>query len=672
MRPPRLTSASPPRSGPLRAGELAEGVVLADMSLALTVVGQLVPLGGILLAAAVVPFAIVAARHRVRAVVAGAIAASAVGFLVIGTAALTALVPCAAFGALIGTAERRGWRAPRIYATGILLLWPPAALIVDVALFLLSDLRHLVLVQIRNDWRGLFHLLSNLGLDGIAEHGDDIVTWIIRYWWISIPMFLFALTLGGIWLARGLATPALRRVNAAFGDHAPEGDSVAPSAAPSPVPVTLSDVSFRYRSAATEALRDVSLTIQPSEMVVFVGPNGSGKSTLARIIADRQPATSGRVDRPGAVGLGLPGGTAFVSQRPEAQVLGVGVRDDVVWGLRNPDEVDVDAVLDRVGLRALADRETATLSGGELQRLALAAALARRPALLLSDESTAMIDAEGRAQQMTLLRELATRDGVAVVHVSHDPAEAAVADRVIALADGRIVERPPAIARRDARRRTRATPGPVIIELDGVGHIYSRATPWANRALEDVGLVVREHEAVLVVGHNGSGKSTLAWIIAGLLHPSEGIVRVEGTVGLAFQHARLQLLRPTVLDEVRVAAHVDAIAARNALIAVGLDPLVFATKRIDELSGGQMRRVVLADALAARPRVILLDEPFAGLDAQGRQELEAVLAHIRASQGIALVIVAHDRDLPPGLVDRVVELDRGRIVRDDPAEEAVT
>ena len=177
---------------------------------------------------------------------------------------------------------------------------------------------------------------------------------------------------------------------------------------------------------------------------------------------------------------------------------------------------------------------------------------------------------------------------------------------------------------------------------------------------------------MLVVGHNGSGKSTLAWIIAGLLHPSEGTVRVDGTVGLAFQHARLQLLRPTVLDEVRAAAHVDAIAAHNALVAVGLDPAEFATKRIDELSGGQMRRVVLADALAARPRVILLDEPFAGLDAQGRQELETVLADIHASQGIALVIVAHDRDLPPGLVDRIVELDRGRIVRDDPVEEAVS
>ncbi len=660
-------------SGPLRAGELAEGVVLADMSLALTVVGQLVPLGGVLLAAAIVPFAIVAARHRVRAVVAGAIAASAVGFLVIGTAALTALVPCAAFGALVGTAERRGWRAPRVYATGVLVLWPPAALIVDLALFVLSDLRHLILVQIRNDWRGLFHLLSNLGLDGAAARGDDIVTWIIRYWWISIPLFLLLLTLGGIWLARGLATPALRRVNAAFGDHAPEADPILPAvAAPSPVPVALADVTFRYRGAATDALRDVSLAIQPAEMVVLVGPNGSGKSTLARILADRQPVTSGHVERPGTVGLGVPGGTAFVSQRPEAQVLGVGVRDDVVWGLRNPHDIDVDGVLDRVGLRALADRETATLSGGELQRLALAAALARTPALLISDESTAMIDAEGRAQQMALLRELATRDHVAVVHVSHDPAEAAVADRVIALAHGRVVERPPAITARATPSRRRAISGPAVIELNQVGHIYSRSTPWANRALEGVDLVIREHEAVLVVGHNGSGKSTLAWIIAGLLHPSEGTARVDGTVGLAFQHARLQLLRPTVLDEVRAAAHVDAIVAHNALVAVGLDPREFATKRIDELSGGQMRRVVLADALAARPRVILLDEPFAGLDAQGRHELESVLADIRASQGIALVIVAHDRDLPPGLVDRIVELESGRIVRDDPVEEAVT
>jgi energy-coupling factor transport system ATP-binding protein len=656
----------------LRAEELAEAVVLADVSLALTVVGQFVPLGGVLIAAAVVPLAVVAARHRVRAVIAGAIAASVVGFLVIGTAALTAMAACAAFGALIGVADRRAWRTARIYATGIVAIWIPAAVLTDLLLLVLSKTRDLLLAQIRNEWQGLLRILKDIGLGGVATRGNDVITWIVDYWWISIPIGLLVLTVFCTWLARGLSTPALRRVRAAFGPRTDdESEAVERAGAPAPVPVTLHEVTYRYPGAAADALHGVTLSVPPHELAVIVGPNGSGKSTLARVLAGRRAPTAGLIERAGAIGLGATGGTAFVFQRPEAQVLGVGVRDDVVWGLPDPTVVDVDALLARVGLDTLADRETSTLSGGELQRLALAAALARSPALLVSDESTAMIDIEGRAQQMQLLRELAARDGVAVVHVSHDLIEAAAADRVIALNAGRVVEwSAPANGRAVAIPPRRAAIGAPVVELRGVGHIYSRGTPWAHRALEGVDLDIHEREGVLVVGRNGSGKSTLAWIIAGLLWPSEGDARREGNVGLSFQHARLQLLRPTVLDEVRAAANVDEEVASNALRAVGLEPTSFGARRIDELSGGQMRRVVLADALAAGPAVIVLDEPFAGLDARGRRELESVLTALRSTTTVALVIVAHDPELPPGLVDRVVELDDGRVVRDSTVNEA--
>src|SRR4051812_13019973 len=111
MRGPRTT----PSRG-LRPGELAEAVVLADVSLALTVLGQVVPLGGVLLIAAVVPLAVVAARHRLRAVVTGAVAAAAVGFLVIGTPAVTAMLACGTLGALVGAGDRRGWKSRRTIA----------------------------------------------------------------------------------------------------------------------------------------------------------------------------------------------------------------------------------------------------------------------------------------------------------------------------------------------------------------------------------------------------------------------------------------------------------------------------------------------------------------------------------------------------------------------------
>src|SRR5581483_6848793 len=170
---------------------------------------------------------------------------------------------------------------------------------------------------------------------------------------------------------------------------------------------------------ARAALDRVSLTVETGRFVAVTGPNRAGKSSLSRVLAGAA-LESGTIERPGAVALGRPHGTAMLFQRPESQVLGVRVRDDVVWGLRYDDAtaVDVDALLAQVGLAGLADRETSTLSGGELQRLALASALARAPALLVSDESTAMVDTAGRRRLLDLLRGLTSR-GTTVVHVTH-------------------------------------------------------------------------------------------------------------------------------------------------------------------------------------------------------------------------------------------------------------
>ena len=292
------------------------------------------------------------------------------------------------------------------------------------------------------------------------------------------------------------------------------------------------------------------MRVDPAELVAIGGRNGSGKSTLARILAGRRTPASGRVERPGPVGLGRVGGTAMVFQRPEAQVLGVRVSDDIVWGLPDASRIDVRAALARVGLQELADRETSTLSGGELQRLAVAAALVRTPRLFVSDESTAMVDAEGRAQIVALIRGLAD-DGVGVVHVTHLPNESDVADRTIVLDGGRIVATAPPVHTDEAllaRPPRPTTLGAPVLELRGVGHVYSRGTPWAKRALEGIDLAIHARESALVVGHNGSGKSTLAWIMAGLIVPSEGhalLATDDGNEPVARHVGRVCLAFPT-------------------------------------------------------------------------------------------------------------------------------
>jgi energy-coupling factor transport system ATP-binding protein len=314
------------------------------------------------------------------------------------------------------------------------------------------------------------------------------------------------------------------------------------------------------------------------------------------------------------------------------------------------------------------------LSGGELQRLAVAAALARKPRLLISDESTAMVDQHGRELLTDLFRGLAANEGLAVVHVTHRAEEAAQADHALMLDGGRLRDaQPPPHPVIDYRPGKRQL-GPPLLQLTGVGHVYSTGSPWAHRALSGIDLTIAEGEGLLIVGHNGSGKSTLAWILAGLLVPSEGwalldgepVDRRVGRVALSFQHARLQLLRNTVRSDIRAAAGVDDAAADAAIDLVGFDPSEFGERRIDQLSGGQQRRVALAGMLARRPRVLVLDEPFAGLDDSARAGLVAVLAGLHDDEGLTVVLISHDPEGAERIADRVVALDSGRIVADGP------
>jgi energy-coupling factor transporter ATP-binding protein EcfA2 len=305
-----------------------------------------------------------------------------------------------------------------------------------------------------------------------------------------------------------------------------------------------------------------------------------------------------------------------------------------------------------------------------------AAALARRPALLITDEATSMLDATGRAELTGLLRRLARSQGVTVLHITHRRQEAEGADLVVELSGGRVVcaasDCPPAEPISAVPTPTRSRRGAPLARLAGVGFVYARRSPWEHRALADVDLEVEEGEGLVVIGHNGSGKSTLAWILAGLLSPTEGEATLEdrplhecvGRVGVAFQHARLQLFRPTVFGDVAFGADLDDEMVASALREVGLDPDEMTERRIDALSGGQQRRVALAGLLVRKPRLLVLDEPLAGLDEESRTTLLGVLAQLRDHHGVATVVVSHDLEAAPGLADRLVVLDRGQLVTD--------
>ncbi|WP_406236114.1 DUF2232 domain-containing protein [Nocardia sp. NBC_01009] len=662
------SAVGPIERGPLRPIELATGAVLGGVTVGLVTIGSVIPFAAGLQLVAAVPLGLLAYRYRLRALLTATIAAALVTFVAAGIAPAIGLVSSATLAGIIGTVKRRGGGLFAVLGLAVLagLAW--AAFAVG-NLLIFSRSRNLLFDSIRNLAHGFENLAARQPqLEPLGRLAADLTDSVIASWWV---WFAAAVTVGIVlsavfsWFVLGSVLDRLADLPGRDRLDAPPDDR--PIA---PLPVTLRDVTFRYPGAAVDALHGIDLTVSIDEFVAIVGHNGSGKSTLTRLLAGHPP-TSGTVLRPGSAGLGHLGGTALVLQRPESQTLGVLVADDVVWGLSEElaAAVDIDALLREVGLDGMGDKETATLSGGQQQRLAVAAALARRPALLIADEATSMIDPEGRRDLVTLLAGLPKRHHMAVVLVTHHEADAAAADRVVHLSSGRTVEHLPAwpLPVRDARRRPMGEP---VLELRDVRHTYNRGTPWETPALHSVDLSVRRGEALLIVGGNGSGKSTLAWIMAGLIEPSSGccelagkpIAKRIGRVALAFQHSRLQMQKQTVGAEIADwgGRATGSGAVGRALDAVGLDRRL-AARSIEELSGGQAKRVVLAAIVASHPQVVVLDEPLAGLDPEGRADVVELLARLRDS-GLTLIVISHDVNDLAGVCDRTVHLQSGRIL----------
>lgn len=712
------------RRTPLAPVEIATAGILAGLTAALGLGSSALPVFALFFRiGAAIPIAMVASRMRPRTAFATALVALLLAGAIGGISTAWTTAQVGAIALAVGALRRKGVAALGVALTALLvaLIGSLGAL---ALLTLLESARELALESARTSMNGYLELVGRIpGLGGSAQLAQSRVDAFIAHWWIWAPA-LSGLRLAILLLAaHWLLSRVLERLDLADGSDPLEEAMKAPGR-PGPLPLRLRGVGYAYPGSGAPALSDIDLDID-SGFTVIVGPNGSGKSTLALILAGAAP-TRGRATRPGGAGLGRVGGTAILAQRAETQFLGETVAEDVVWGMGEEERagVDLDALLDLVGLRGQAQVAPRHLSGGMLQRLALAGALARRPALLISDESTAMIDPRGRAELLEILSALPA-SGTAVVHITHDPAEAANASRIIRLEGGRILHdgtrsdaprstgSAAAVAAAAAQgadhgrdkgraptgtrgRGTASAPSPASVPApaltgtiehlwaDRVTHSYNPGTPWERLVLSDASCIVSPGSALLITGENGSGKSTLARILVGLESPTSGrctlggvpVTRRIGEVGLARQFARLQLQRPTVgLDILSAAGYgpsvgtgrgrkgraLDSARAReliaSALAEVGL-PEELSRRNVDALSGGQMRRVVLAGLLASDPVALVLDEPFAGLDAESRAILIDVLERRRRA-GLGLVIISHDDSGLTGLCDEQLTLARG-------------
>ena len=477
----------------------------------------------------------------------------------------------------------------------------------------------------------------------------------------------------------------------------------------------LDRVTYAYPGGSAPALADVSLRVEPGELVVLAGESGSGKSSLLRAAAGLIPhfhggTFAGRLEvggmdsrDHGPAALSAVAGSLF--QDPETQIVLGTVRSELAFALEHrgwaPAAVarGVEEAALALGIGALLDRPTHELSGGELQRVALGAALAGRPQLLLLDEPTSQLDPVAGDELLGVLRRLNEEWGTAVVLAEHRLERClSLADRVVAMAGGRIttdapprafLEAEPALrtpgaelfARcglaplppsvKAARRSLRGIALPPAPEPPGRPRPARRRPPaalevaglWHERrggrtVLRDVDLRLEPGEAVALMGRNGAGKSTLLRHLAGLERPTRGRVRAAGRVALLLQNPGDYFARDRVGDEVPAAA----------LAAAGLEHL--AGRHPRDVSGGERQRLALALLLAGAepPAVVALDEPTRGMDRASRDALVAHVGRLSVA-GSAVLVATHDAEFAAALAQRIVLLGDGAVVADAPAVE---
>ena len=412
------------------------------------------------------------------------------------------------------------------------------------------------------------------------------------------------------------------------------------------------DLDRRTPDGPVRILQGIDLDLGSGIWTAVVGGNGSGKSSLLKFLAGEESPAAGR--------------TALMAQDPDEQLIGGSVRQELTLGRR---DLDPEPILREFGLDGSGDLNPHLLSAGQKQRLALAVATGGDPGILLCDEPTALQDEDQAAWVLERLdRWRGAGPGRTLLTATCDLREAERADRLVVLEGGRIVAQGPAAALLDqgacdavlapgpsTDRPWRGEPAagrgePVLVLEDVACRFDDRGGGFAG-----VDLTLRPGQRLGITGPNGSGKSTLLAVCAGLRPPEKGRVRLagrglyrggrpdldHGAALLAPQFPEYFFSRSTVAGEIALDPRLAIREAEEFLAAWGL-PADLARRNPHDLSSGQRRRLALGLVVHSGRPVLLLDEPSAAQDRQGRERILGLLEEVPPDAG--LVIASHDRD----------------------------
>lgn len=500
--------------------------------------------------------------------------------------------------------------------------------------------------------------------------------------------------------------------------------------------LTLKNLSFSYPESDRKAIENISLSVREGEFIVICGRSGCGKTTLLRLLKNELAPVGkreGEILFCGKAMDDIDAGTSaksvgFVAQNPESQTVTDKVWHELAFGMENlgydADEMRLRAgeLANYFGINGWLHSDTATLSGGQKQLLALASVMALSPKILLLDEPTSQLDPIAASGFINTLQKINRELGMTVILSEHRLEEVfPIADRVVVMDEGKIVcsDEPEKVCGTLAKSPISAgfpSAARIFSGLDGKGkcpltvregreflssfekkslpveeekpsdevafsmkNVWQRYERNSPDILKGADIEVRRGEIFSLLGGNGSGKTTLISVIAGIEKAYRGKITIlgknikkygaelhRGIVAMLPQDVSTVFIKNTVRDDLfdicrAVGCSKDEAGKKIAAICGELSITEVLSRHPYDISGGEGQRAALAKILLTEPKILLLDEPTKGIDAFAKQTLMAILRRL-SEGGVTVFIVTHDTEFAAEISDRCAMLFDGKVI----------